>query len=235
MINYPDQIRAGLELESRVAAMAPKAPDIARLLEALRLLEGAWGEDLAIVVRNCHGSLYRTYKSGKMTTHSYAAIKDGQYVIGFMTGADEYDVVCPNFVAAAFMFAERPLPTVQAANFTSWTVATMAPREPDLLRGLEALRLLEGAWGKDLAIIMDERNGQGYLRRATIDGENSTNWGLRIIDGKYVTCRETTSDRHEEIYPNFVAAVYGFAGRPLPQSNAAALTKAAENKAALQS
>jgi hypothetical protein len=235
MINYPDQIKAGLELESRVAALATEEPDIARLLEGLRLLEAAYGEDVAIVERNGHRSLYRTYKSGKMTTYAYLTIKDGRYIIGVMTGADQYDVVCPNFVAAVFRFAGKPVPTLQAIVFTSWTIATMAPEKPDILPVLAALRILEDVWGEDLAITMDGQSGHGYLRRATTDGENSTHWSVGTIDGKYVTYRETTSDRQEETYPNFVAAVYGFAGKPLPPLNAAALTKAAENTAALRS
>jgi hypothetical protein len=129
MVELPGNIKAGLELEPRIATMAPAEPNLVRLLEALRLLESSWGEDLDIVVdvnQDGHGYLRRTFRSGKMTTNWNVGIKAGKYVNACMTGADQYETIFPDFVAAAFGFGGRVQPSVAAAAFNK----VMTSRQP---------------------------------------------------------------------------------------------------------
>jgi hypothetical protein len=232
MIEYPEQLKAALALEARIAALEPVEPDLSRFLDALRLLESMLGVDLAITISDDWGDhrkhLTRTTKFGasKIETNSSMSVISGEHVNGVMTGPDQYIRSYPSFAAMVFGFADVRLPSDVAKNFRHERVALMAPSEPDMSRVLEALRLLEAMTGKDFAIAMDTNPVPNEIRRPEADGSISY---LRIEGRKYVTDLIRNGDRQSKTHPNFVSAVSGFVGEPLTRPQADAIAQWAAN------
>ena len=100
--------------------MTPPKADTPRLLDALRLLETTWRDDLAIVVdkRNGRTWLSRSTTEGGEAAHWSTSIIDDGYVCFIETVSGKQKKVYPSFIAAVYAFAGKPLTPEHAAAMT---------------------------------------------------------------------------------------------------------------------
>jgi hypothetical protein len=108
----PAPANVNIELEERIAEMAPDEPDILILFEAIRVLEERWQLNLNIEVSyksktQAQTILRQKIPQGKGTLYSNMGITGGNYTNSCQFAADTYEIIYSNFVAAAYGFCGK--------------------------------------------------------------------------------------------------------------------------------
>ena len=101
-----------IELEERIAQMAPKEPDILVLYEAIKLLQQCLGLNFDIEVSHksniqLNTVLRRRIKQEYGILYFNMGVVNGHYTNSCQFSADRTETIYANFVAAAYGFCQK--------------------------------------------------------------------------------------------------------------------------------